>query len=471
MIAMHHQATETAAPRSHTGTSAMSRLVVVALVLLPALAGCPAAGEDVQPPADQFFFPTGLAIAPDQDTLYVLNANSDLRWNAGAIDVVDLKVVQALARGWTDEGAVPDGRDCEVDAQVRSTLVCNEREAIVEGAGVRIGNFATELAVQALDDGRQRLFAAVRGDPSLTWVDYDGRRLSCGDDDGSFPDCDDDHRLTRMRDDPSLFDLPDEPYDVYVDSTDGFAVVTHLTEGSVTIADAPPDGSRPILSDAIGGLFALNQTTGLVGAGGVAGRAPGSDPDRIYVTSRSEARIQTMTVGWPTGTRAQGGFPVLVPSAYFYINRVLPSDDARGIAFSADGDRAYVVNRDPPMLQILDTSIGPDGAPSNELVGAVELCQGANNLAVADQGEGDRIYVACFRAGQVWVVDPVAGVVDAVTPVGGGPDGIAIAPGRGQLYVTNFLEDTMAVIDIRPGVPTENQLVLRLGRSRQAGGR
>jgi hypothetical protein len=446
--------------------------VSLLLAALAALAGCPATGDEVRPPDDQIFFPTGMAGAPDESVLFVINGNSDLRYDSGSVSAVDLAEADELVDAWLADREVPDGRDCEISVDVPYTLVCNEREALVPDAGVRIGNFGTEIAAQLLDDGRLRLFAAVRGDPSITWIDYDPgeRDLACGDEGAGFPECDDDHRLVRLRDDVDLLDLPDEPFGIWVDSVDGFAVATHLSDGAVSLVDAPPDGSPPILADALGGLFASNPSTGARGAAGVAGRLPGSSPDRIYVTSRSEARVQTLSIAWPHGTRAQGGLPAFVPTDYFFMNKVLPSDDARGIRFSEDGARAYIVNRDPAMLQIFDTSMGPGGRPRDELVRVVEVCQQASNLAVADQGEGERVYVACFRAGQLWVIDPASAAVEAILDVGRGPNAVAAAPGRGKVYVTNFLEDTIAVVDVRPGSSTENRVVLRLGRPRQEGG-
>jgi hypothetical protein len=438
-----------------------STLLLTALLLV----GCPAAGDEVSPPDDQLFFPTGVALAPDESVMFVLNANSDLRYDTGAVSVVDLGTIGVLANRWTDEGAL--GESCVSDSSIPTIMQCDERAVLLAGSTVRIGNFATEIGVQALTDaGRLRLFAAVRGDPSLTWIDYDptSGELACGNDGARFPECDDSHRLARMRDDPDLFGLPDEPFDVYVNSAAGFVVVSHLSEGSISIADAPPDGATPVLSDAIGGLFAANVDTGQRGAASVAGRRPGSIDDQVYVTSRSEPRVQTLSIARPTG-----GLPVAIAGSFFFLTGIQPSDDARGIGFSTDGDRAYIINRDPPMLQIIDTSPTPGGEPRNELRAAVELCQQASNLAVADFGAGERVYVACFRAGQLWVIDPLAATVDAIIDVGRGPHGVAASPVHGQVYVTNFVEDTIAVIDVRPGAISENRLVLRLGRPRQEG--
>ena len=443
---------------------ATSSAGVLSLALaMVTLAGCPATSDEVRPPTDQFFFPTGMAIDLDEGSLFVTSANSDLRFDSGTITVIDLDRVEELAGSWLSSGQVPADTDCEVDSTIVTTLVCNEAEAIVADSTIRTGNFATEVAVQALDDGTARVFAAVRGDPSLTWADFDpaSRSLECGGT-GSAPRCDQDHRLNRLRSDESIGKLPAEPFGLYVDSVDGFVVVTHLSQGVVSLTDAPTDGRPPVISDALGGVFDPDPVTAVRSAIAAAGRTPGG---RVYVTSSSEERVQIFTVA-RTGT----SLPVLVPSDFFFLRDVLPSDDGRGIRFGNGGDTAYLINRDPPVLQVLDTSLSQTGQPRNTLVQAVEICANASNLTVGDLGAGNRVYVTCFREGQVWVLDPVGGGVDAIIDVGRGPQAIAISEANKKLYVTNFLEDTVSVVDLELASPTENRVVLKLGRTRQSGG-
>jgi len=405
-----------------------------------------------------------MAIDGAQSSLFVTSANSDLRYDSGSITVVNLDTVKALASDWLSTGEVPSGVDCEVDNTVATTLICNEAEVLEAGSSVRTGNFATEVGVQTLDDGTSRVFAAVRGDPSLTWLDFDpaDRSLECGGS-GSMPRCDEDHRLARLRNDASIGNLPAEPFGLYVDSVGGFVMMTHLTQGAVSLADAPTDGSPPIIADALGGVFDADPSTGARSALGAAARVPGG---RVYVTSRSEERVQVFTIA-----RIGNQLPTLVPSDFFFLRGVLPSDNGRGISFNSDGTNAYVVNRDPGTVQVLDTSLDAAGQPRNSLVRAIEICSNASNLAVGDVGAGNRVYVACFREGQVWVVDPVGGGIDAIIDVGRGPQALAISEDKEQLYVTNFLEDTVAVIDIALASPTENRVVLKLGRTRQSGGK
>ncbi len=429
-------------------------------------AGCTATSEDVRPPTDQLFFPAGLDITADERFMFVTNANSELRYDSGTVVVVDLEVVSAMVDEWIANGEpLADIDNCEVDVDRAHTMVCNEALAIRADATVRVGSFATEIASQLLASGDLRLFLPVRGDPSITWMDFSVANVAmeCGGS-GVFPRCDDDHRLTQLRDDLDLNTLTNEPFGIYVDSGNGYAMVSHLSQAAVSLIDAPPNGDPPVITDALGGLFAINPQTGALGAVGIAGRLPGSVYDLVYVTSRSEARVQMLYV------YRGGEFPILVPSQYFFLDRVLPSDDGRGIVFSEDGNRAHIVNRDPSMLLTIDTSIGADGFPKNELLSSVEICAQASLVALADVGRGERAYVGCFRDSQVWVVDPQGRVVDEIISVGRGAHAVAVAAERKLLFNVNFLEDTISVIDLTPGAATENRVVLQLGRTRQAGG-
>jgi DNA-binding beta-propeller fold protein YncE len=56
--------------------------------------------------------------------------------------------------------------------------------------------------------------------------------------------------------------------------------------------------------------------------------------------------------------------------------------------------------------------------------------------------------------------------VEYIITVGRGPYAIAGASTRKRLYITNFLEDTIAVVDVTPGAATRNRVVLRIGEIR-----
>jgi hypothetical protein len=341
---------------------ALARLAALAVVAMVASAlGCTASEESLRPPEDSLAFPTGMVVAPDQSVAFVTSANSELRYNSGSVVVLELDVVDQIAAEWIASRAVPDA--CYVDADHLETLVCDESIMIRTLAGVRVGNFGTDIAVQDLSGGALRLFVPTRGDPSIAWADWDGVRLSCSSG-GEYALCDDEHRLTAIHGDADIGSLPQEPFGVFADSAGQFAMVTHIssdpnTGGAVTLIDSPRGGSAYI-ADVVIGVFQPDPNTGLRGATGVAGRTPNAPDDIVYVGSRSEDRIQTFTVGRPVNNAP----PYLLPGSFFFLDTVGPpgnppgvaaSSDSRGVAFSPSGDRFYAVNRRPPSLQIFDT--------------------------------------------------------------------------------------------------------------------
>lgn len=446
-------------------------------------AACTASAEDVRPPADQLFFPTGLAISPDERFLFAANANSELRYDSGSVSVISLDTVQATIAGWLSPAAtIPDG--CAQDPDHRETLTCDEAMFVVAGAGVRIGNFASDIAVQAFDGGRLRVIVPTRGDPSISWADFDGARLSCTTGSEPFALCDDTHRLTAARDEPDV-GIPSEPFGVFADSVHGFAIVTHQTSGAVSLIDSPADGDAKIV-DIRGNLFAADPLTLNRAATGVAGRFGAGGDDIVYVGSRTENRIQTLTVG-----RQPNNTAYLLASNFFFLDAIGStagaSADTRALQFSKDGSRLYVVNRNPPTVQIYDTSADESGFPRNAAVGGSDICREASTITLLDAGDGERAYVTCFLDGQMYVVDP-AGLsqVTNIVTVGRGPYGIAAAGGLNpaattvttgadnatvttvhkQLFVSNFLEDTIAVVDVTPTSAKRDRVVLRIGLPR-----
>jgi hypothetical protein len=446
-------------------------------------ASCTASADDVRPPPNQLFFPTGLAISPDERTLFAVNANSELRYDSGSISVIELDRVQQVIKDWTMSGVVSDG--CAIDRDHRETLVCDEAEAgfIKTDTGVRIGNFATDIAIQDFTAGggsNLRVIVPTRGDPSISWADFDGSRLSCTSASEGYALCDDAHRLTSVRENPDLPPIPGEPFGVFADGPNGFAVVTHLSLGAVTLIASAPGGDAQVV-DVKTNQFAPD-LLGTRAATGIAGVHPNGDNEVIYVGSRTEDRIQTFTVGAIDKVAVDGTvehlISYLLPSNSFFLDAVGAnsggSADTRGMQFSPSSQRLYLVNRNPPTLQIIDTSPGPGGFPRNVAVGASDICRQGSTVGVTDSGDGERAYVTCFQDGQIYVVDPVGqSHVEDIISVGRGPYAVVAAHGansmadtRRQLFVSNFLEDTIAVIDVTPNSPTRNRVVLRIGRPR-----
>lgn len=462
--------------KSHPMRIATSTCVLCA-ALGALAAACTASSEDVRPPSTELFFPSGLQVAPDESVLFVANGNSELRYDSGTLSVVDIASARQIAAAWTTSRAIPDG--CAQDLDFRETLVCDEAPFMKGDESVRIGNFATDVAIQDFTKrvssdpakagvaGHLRVFAPTRGDPSISWADYDGTKLTCNSDGEPFGLCDDAHRLTTPENDPNTASgIPDEPFGVFVDAINGVTVVTHQTTGSVSMIDSDYEGANATIVDVRHNVFAGDPLSGLAGATGVSGRLAPDLGSIIYVGARTEDRVQMFTFARPPS----GSQPYLVPGAYFFLDAVGAgsgtgaSADTRGMAFSADGNRMYLVNRAPPSLQIYDTSIGADGTPVNLPITATDICRAASTLTVLDSGDGERVYVTCFQSGELYVINPSGQAeVEDILTVGRGPYAVSASPTNKQLYISNFLEDTISVVDVNPSSPYRNRVVLRIG--------
>jgi len=114
-------------------------------------------------------------------------------------------------------------------------------------------------------------------------------------------------------------------------------------------------------------------------------------------------------------------------------------------------------------LAVLDRSRLPDGTVSNAPVGFVEVCSGPTSMQLHDAGRGERIYVTCYDAGEIDVVDPVTLSVVAID-AGAGPTSLVFSPlDPAAAYVASFANSHLSIIDLAPGSPTEYRVVLRIG--------
>jgi YVTN family beta-propeller protein len=72
---------------------------------------------------------------------------------------------------------------------------------------------------------------------------------------------------------------------------------------------------------------------------------------------------------------------------------------------------------------------------------------------------GTRLYVANTTSNSVSVIDTFNNFLVALVDVGVDPVTVAIRPGANELWVSNHVSDTVSVIDIAPGSPTENRVI------------
>ena len=306
------------------------------------LAGCQEF-EGVQPPLDALFFPQALVLHPDGQYLYVVNTNFDVSFNQD------------------DGGTV--------------TVVDTDTFEILSDSTVQISSFGGEAV---LSEDARFLYIAVRGDNSIVRLDVstDGSRLSCRGGRDSVP-C----RMTGLGADPfalavqrTTADL-DEGGETDID----VLVVSHLRSSDITALSIKNEDLT---------------TTERVSTELIAG---GSDIETnprtgdFYATGRFDGRVRAFSPvigvdGDIAGLFGTAEIPLVNPSATY---------DARGIAFSSDGNRAYVIARAPNTLLVIDTSPtnrqgGNDSR--DQVIDQIDLLSAPEAIAVVEEGAGTFLF-------------------------------------------------------------------------------
>ncbi len=256
-----------------------SAALLLSVVSVP-VAGCSFGENGIDPPINRIFLPAGIVADPVYPFLYVVNSNSDLRFNAGTVVAVDLA---RAAKTLTDARASHDTNPaiptcsktrfsrtepvaddyCCRDLVDSNILNCNEPQFVRSEATVSIGSFGGAVELQQAprpdDTTIRRLFMAVRAEPSITYADVKiVANFSGSDDGGASADggatsyavsmrctgargdtsaqpanayCDDNWRIRRPGGaTPGELVLPEEPHVLWLDpALPGILYVGHLT--------------------------------------------------------------------------------------------------------------------------------------------------------------------------------------------------------------------------------------------------
>lgn len=506
--------------------SSVGRMLKSGLSLLLALAasGCSLGQSGIEPPNDQIFLPSGLAIDPAGDWLYVVNSNNDLRFNAGTVLPLDLvKAKSHRDRGlasWPDctttffesdedPAALAEQPDqpCCVDLVNRHILNCNGRAYAQPDATVQIGSFGAATAVQRptgkdspwADGVSFRLFITVRADPSVTFMDVrrplgGAPELRCtGPRDSSDPQsrnafCDD-HWRVRRPGGAEIEDnvLPEEPHSLTLDETRGILYVGHLAVtvrgtsrgGGISTIDVRGlvNASTPnVINQVSRTVFPTSLVQGVTAVTLPPPRDPNdpnSPPDpndpAVFAVSRSGPDITGMVL--LCGDACDTDPPrdlTLVPGEQIKSTAFYPTGtDIRGFLLSPlDRNKGYVLHRNTPESS---GSANPEALVvldrrTGQARSILEICSGANNMQFHNTGRGDLLFISCYEGGQVYVVDPEALLVKSIVEAGHGPNALTFSPtDRTVAYVADYADNNVAVIDLEPGSPTEYMVVQRIG--------
>jgi hypothetical protein len=414
--------------------------------------GCNFGESGIAPPANRIFLPAGIAADQKSDVLYVVNSNSDLRYNAGTVVAVDLdqaRIVRDCAQdpslpecqgqtlpnppfcaktSFSRTEAVPDNYCCW-DALDSNILNCNEPQFIHPEATVSIGSFGGAIQLQQPDDGTdfRRLFVAVRAEPSITFADITiqqsdasalgGKSVSMrcqGPRSENWTQqplgyCDDNWKVRRPGGaTPGALVLPEEPHSMWIDKTLGALFVGHLTVLANNVVQGGGVSSIDICDRKnvrfAGHTNATFLPTSLTQS--VASLSPG-DPANlstiVYAGAQSSAAISGLALQSPRIDCVDGaaGDPgrdlTLVAADSFYSSAFLPHGaDIRGILFSVDGTTAWVLHKNdasistsPAALVAIDRRrTGWNGEPANTPIDFVQVCGGPTEMQMPDAGPG-----------------------------------------------------------------------------------
>jgi DNA-binding beta-propeller fold protein YncE len=468
---------------------AAGRLIAAATATTAAaalLAGCGLNQDGVTPPRDELFFPAGMEVDPGGRWLYVINSNSDLRFNAGTLAALDLTQVERDRSsewpecpniGYIHRSTSPESFCCW-DALDNQVLNCDAPAYIREESTVRIGSFAGALVVQDLGGDARRLLAAVRGDTSITVVDATvpagggDITLSCNDSTTApFAECDQAHKVTRVTHDPvtataeeraNAVLLPEEPYALAMDATLKLLYVGHLKGGAVSLLALPEPPERPRLIAPFPSIFPPD-ALGQRGVTALTVKAEGFQ-GQIFVSSRYLPRVGSMEpIGLtPDAPLSNQNFALVSSGNVFSTG--LGGTEVRGIQFVLNGTRAFVLQRNPPALISFDLVTDEDGT-RHVPTDVIETCNSPTFLHLHYlAGVTPMLFVTCFDAAQIYVVDPLAVRLASVIEVGRGPAGLAFSPAApARAYVVGFGSNNVSVIDLDPASPQLFRVIHRIG--------
>ena len=407
------------------------------------MAGCFSNTEGVKPSNRELHFPTAAHITPGGRYLLIANSNFDLAWELGTLVMVDLDVVESLARACPPEGCEPFEDYAEFVAEEETVL---------------IGSYASFMT---LSPGGKRIYLTVRGTNSLTSVNLDengesGRKLSCFDNLEGARKCDSRHVVGRG----DTVSLPPDPYAVNAE-IEGWVFVSHLTSNQVSIFSV--DGEEDMERDIPPRLLFVDASF----PDSVSSIRKHPLMDLMYATSRASSSVALFRFVWDTVDYEND--PRIYYGPSIRMNEMLAGDDARAIDFSSDGTLAFVTNRSPNSIVIADISVRDGGWPENEVLGVVALDQGPS-LVTAWEPEGYDgmfVYATCYNADRIYVIDPfLRAKVDTIA-TGDGPHVMVTDSGRNFGYIVNFIESTVSVVDLDPASPTFNAIRATLGKPKQ----
>ena len=486
--------------------------------------GCfnPGAGQD--PPDRSLYFPVGLAVSRSGNTLFVVNSNFDLRYNAGTLQALDIGEIWARARS-----CIPNVSRETFDKTKLAPIAHDPDRTCALGidpsiadvtnlikTSVRIGAFGADIVStphygpggEPDPEGspRGRLLIPVRGDATLTMVDYEetldaagnvsARKLICARNPkaGSFgSSCAGEWKVGGDANQNSRqISLEGEPFSVAVPS---YWPTTELAPGPTAadpkIFESPRNvgGIAAIVHQQTGDVSVFVRTAALdnqtIPQAKLAFTLPGFPAGgtfitpldvveehpftpRFLVTTRSQANVFVVSFFADKGSPDRSGLAI---SQAAILPTQNPGFDSRGIVVDPpeDGEtrktRVFLTSRTPASLVIgeYDRSVGLRFYSNEPLpIGPSRIVRARVEVELPDGTfvKRTRILAASFDGRFITSYDPDLRRSTDIVRTGKGPYTMVISPSSGTRgtdgyrpslgFVTNFTDSTIQVLDLDP---------------------
>ncbi len=118
------------------------------------------------------------------------------------------------------------------------------------------------------------------------------------------------------------------------------------------------------------------------------------------------------------------------------------------VALSADDSTAVVVNRDAGTVSVLRLTYG-SGTPTATVAAELDVGAGSEPWQTVISPDGNRAFVVLRKAQQLVAIDNLTGspTVGAKAAVGSEPTGLALTPTGRRVWVANWVDGTVSVVD------------------------
>ena len=220
--------------------------------------------------------------------------------------------------------------------------------------------------------------------------------------------------------------------------SDEVAVIDTSTDHIITripVGDGPvritmsPDRLKAYVSNGVAGTVSVLDTVALTTTATIQ-LAPGSRPQESAVTPDG-GRLFLIHQLSPSVTVIDTATNLVIT------NVVIGGHQAKDVLCTLDGRFAYIANYSQGTVNVIDTA--------TYQVTTIPTAAGSRRLAISPAG--DRVFVSNFLADSVSVIDTGTQQVIATIPVGHKPRGIAITPSGDAIYVGNVRDGTVSIID------------------------